>query len=259
MIRILMIGDVVGRPGRRALQENVRELVMNENIDLVIANGENAAGGIGITREVAKEIFATGVDVITTGNHVWDKRDLLKYIDKEPRIIRPANYPPGTPGVGYGCYDTNKGQVCVFNISGRIFMPTLDCPFRCADQILALMEGQSKVILLDFHAEATSEKAALAHYLDGRISALCGTHTHVQTADERILPGGTAFITDVGMTGPWDSIIGVKKEPVINKFVTQLPNRFEVATGLYQLNAVLIDINQETGQATNIIRIQNYE
>lgn len=260
MIRLLMIGDIVGRPGRRALMENLPELVPGEKIDLVIANGENAAGGIGITREVAQELFAAGVDVITTGNHIWDKREVFKYITREDRIIRPANYPPGTPGMGYGCYSTKIGsKVCVLNLSGRVFMPDLDCPFRCADKVLEIVNEQSNIILLDFHAEATSEKAALAHYLDGRVSAVCGTHTHVQTADERILPGGTAYITDVGMTGPWDSVIGVKKKPVINRFLTQLPNRFEVAAGLYQLNAVIIDVNKETGLALNIKRIQNYE
>ncbi|MBF7083050.1 TIGR00282 family metallophosphoesterase [Desulfallas sp. Bu1-1] len=259
-MRLLMIGDIVGRPGRRAVKENIPELVRDEKIDLVIANGENSAGGNGITREVARELFSAGVDVITMGNHVWNKKEALDYIAKENRIIRPANYPPGTPGMGFGCFKTKTGfTVGIFNLSGRVFMPDLDCPFRCADKVLKEFREQSNIILLDFHAEATSEKAALAYYLDGRLSAVCGTHTHVQTADERILPGGTAFITDVGMTGPRDSVIGVKKDLVTNKFLTQLPVRFEVAGGLYQLNAVIIDVDAETGKAVNIKRIQNYE
>lgn len=260
MTRLLMIGDVVGRPGRRAVKENVPGLVRDEKIDLVIANGENSAGGNGITREVALELFSAGVDVITMGNHVWNKKDALNYLAKDNRIIRPANYPPGTPGWGYGCFKTKTGcTVCIINLSGRIFMPDLDCPFRCADKILEEIGEQSNIIILDFHAEATSEKVALAYYLDGKLSAVCGTHTHVQTADERILPGGTAFITDVGMTGPRDSVIGVKKDLVINKFITQLPVRFEVAGGLYQLNAVIIDVDDKTGRAISIRRIQNYE
>lgn len=260
MIRLMMIGDVFGRPGRRAIKDNVSALIRDEKVDLVLANGENAAGGNGITREIAMEIFAAGVDVITMGNHVWNKREIINYMDKEDRIIRPYNYPPGTPGVGYGFFKTrNNATVGVINLSGRVFMPDLDCPFRCADQVIPVLREQTPVILMDFHAEATSEKAAMAHYMDGRLSAVCGTHTHVQTADERILPGGTAFITDVGMTGPYDSVIGVKKEPVLERFLTQLPQKFEPAAGLYQFNAVIIDVQRETGQAAAIRRIQNYE
>jgi hypothetical protein len=255
-----MIGDVVGRPGRRAVKENLPGLVRDEQIDLVIANGENAAGGNGITREVARELFAAGVEVITMGNHVWSKKEIINYIDRENRIIRPANYPPGAPGVGFGSYKTKNGvSVGVINLSGRVFMPDMDCPFRCADEILKAFKENSAVILLDFHAEATSEKSAMAYYLDGRVSAVCGTHTHVQTADERILEKGTAFITDVGMTGPRESVIGVKKEPVIEKFLTQMPRKFEVAHGPYQFNAVVIDVDRESGRALNIKRIQNYE
>ena len=260
MIRIMMIGDVFGRPGRRALKDNVAELVRELKIDLVLANGENAAGGNGITRENAKEIFESGVDVITMGNHVWNKKEIIDYLDKEDRIIRPFNYPPGTPGFGFGIFKTNNNDVIgVVNMSGRIFMPELDCPFRCADQVIPLLREKTSIICMDFHAEATSEKAAMAFYLDGRLSAICGTHTHVQTADERILEGGTAFITDIGMTGPRDSVIGVKKEPVLNKFITQMPQRFEAATGLYQFNAVVIDVHRDTGQAVAINRIQNFE
>lgn len=259
-IRVLMIGDVVGRPGRRAVLENVPGLVRDERINLTIANGENAAGGNGITREVANELFAAGVEVITMGNHVWDKKEVFNLIDKEERIIRPANYPPGAPGAGFGRYTTKEGvKVGIFNLSGRVFMPNMDCPFRKADELIPVLLAWSNIILLDFHGEATSEKIAMGYYLEGRVSAVCGTHTHVQTADERVLPGGTAYITDLGMTGPLDSIIGVKKEPVVEKFITQMPRKFEVAAGLYQFNAVIIDIDMQTGMAKNIKRIQNYE
>lgn len=260
MIRLIMIGDIVGRPGRRAVKDNLPGLVQEQNIDFVIANGENAAGGNGLTREIARELFACGVNVITMGNHVWNKKEILNFIDNETRLIRPANYPPGTPGKGYGIYNTkNNIKIGVFNLSGRIFMPDLDCPFRSASSILPILKEKSNIILLDFHAEATSEKIALAYYLDNKISAFCGTHTHVQTADERILPGGTAYITDVGMTGPYESVIGVKKELVIEKFITQMPRKFEVAAGLFQFNAVRIDIDEDTGKAISITRIQNYE
>ncbi|KJS11181.1 MAG: metallophosphoesterase [Peptococcaceae bacterium BRH_c8a] len=255
-----MIGDVVGRPGRRAVIENVPGLVRDERINLTIANGENAAGGNGITREVAGELFSAGVEVITMGNHVWNKKEIYNLIAKEDRIIRPCNYPPGAPGAGYGRYETKSGiKVGVINLSGRVFMPDLDCPFRKADEVLPTLQDWSNIILLDFHAEATSEKIAMAYHLEGKISAVCGTHTHVQTADERVLPGGTAYITDVGMTGPLDSVIGVKKEAVLEKFITQMPRKFEVAAGPYQFNAVIIDIDTQTGMATNIKRIQNYE
>jgi len=260
LIRIMMIGDVFGRSGRRALQDNVPELVREQKIDLVIANGENAAGGNGMTRENALEIFESGVDVITMGNHVWNKREIINYLDKEKRVIRPYNYPPGTPGSGFGLFKTkNNDTIGVVNMSGRIFMPELDCPFRCSDQVIPLLKEHTSIIVMDFHAEATSEKAAMAYYMDGRLSAICGTHTHVQTADERILERGTAFITDVGMTGPRDSVIGVKKEPVLNKFLTQMPQKFEAAIGLYQFNAVVIEVQRETGQAVDIKRIQNFE
>ena len=259
-IRLMMIGDVVGRPGRRAVIENIPGLIRDERIDLTIANGENAAGGNGITREVAGELFSAGVEVITMGNHVWNKKEIYNLIAREDRIIRPCNYPPGAPGAGYGRYETKSGiKVGVINLSGRVFMPDLDCPFRKADEVMPVLRDWSNIILLDFHAEATSEKIAMAYHLEGKVSAVCGTHTHVQTADERVLPGGTAYITDVGMTGPLDSVIGVKKEAVLEKFITQMPRKFEVAPGPYQFNAVIIDIDTQTGMATNIKRIQNYE
>lgn len=259
-MRVLIIGDVVGRPGRRALQLNLPALLQDPGADFVIANGENAAGGYGITKEVAKELFSLGVDVITTGNHIWDKKEIYDFIASEPRIIRPANYPPGVPGVGAGVFETRTGRkIGVLNLSGRVFMPNIDCPFRKADELLEELNRQVKVRVLDFHAEATSEKMAMGWYLAGRISVVCGTHTHVQTADERILPGGTAYITDVGMTGPVDSVIGVKKEIVVEKFLTGLPKRLEVASGLSQFNALWVEIDDETGEALQVRRVQNYE
>ncbi|MCL6611935.1 MAG: TIGR00282 family metallophosphoesterase [Peptococcaceae bacterium] len=259
-MRLLMIGDIVGRPGRRAVRQNLPALVSQFGIDVVIANGENAAGGNGITREVAQELFSCGVDVITMGNHVWNQKEIYAYINQEARIVRPANYPPGAPGRGSGIFRTRSGiELGVINISGRIFMQELDCPFRKADELISQLKSRVGIIFVDFHAEASSEKMAMGWYLDGRVTAVCGTHTHVQTADERILPGGTAYITDVGMTGPRNSVIGVKKEPVIEKFITQMPRRFEVAEGLYQFNAVLVDIDGDSCRAAAIERIQNYE
>jgi metallophosphoesterase (TIGR00282 family) len=259
-VRLLMIGDIVGRPGRRAVKDNLPDLINQFLIDVVIANGENAAGGNGITREIAKEIFSCGVDLITMGNHVWNQKEIFSYINQENRIIRPANYPPGAPGNGSVIFKTKSGiNLGVINASGRVFLQELDCPFRKIDEIVNSMVGKTNLILVDFHAEATSEKVAMGWFLDGRVSAVCGTHTHVQTADERILPGGTAYITDVGMTGPRDSVIGVKKEIIIERFLTQIPRRFEVTDGLYQFNAVLIDVDEESGLATGIERIQNYE
>lgn len=259
-MKLLMVGDIVGRVGRRALKDNLRALISEYKIDVVIANGENAAGGNGLTRELGKDFFSLGVDVITMGNHVWNNRDIYQYFPLEKRLIRPANYPDDAPGKGiYSFVARNGVPIAVLNLSGQVFMESLVCPFRKADELLASLDKEVKVILLDFHAEATSEKVAMGWYLDGRVSAVCGTHTHIQTADERILPKGTAYITDVGMTGPRDSVIGVVKELVIEKFVTKMPRRFEVAMGDYQLNAVLIEIDEDTGKATSIVRIQNYE
>lgn len=259
-MRLLMIGDIVGKPGRRAVKQNLPGLVAQFSIDTVIANGENAAGGNGITRDVAQELFSSGVDVITMGNHVWNQKEIFNYINQETRIIRPANYPPGAPGRGCGVFSTKKGlDLGVINLSGRIFMQELDCPFRKANELVTELSNRVDVIFVDFHAEASSEKMAMGWHLDGRVTAVCGTHTHVQTADERILPGGTAYISDVGMTGPMNSVIGVKKELVIEKFITQMPRRFEVAEGLYQFNAVLVEIDDESRRAVSIERIQNYE
>ncbi|AQS59296.1 TIGR00282 family metallophosphoesterase [Desulforamulus ferrireducens] len=259
-MRILMIGDIVGRPGRRAILENLSALRREMSIDFVIANGENAAAGHGITKEIAKQLFNAGIDVFTMGNHVWNKKEIFDYIEKEKRLLRPANYPPGTPGVGYHLYQTKQGvNIGVVNVSGRIYMQELDCPFRTMDNILKELQYQTNLIFVDFHAEATSEKVAMGWYLDGKVTAICGTHTHVQTADERILPNGTAYITDIGMTGPRDSVIGVTKEIVLEKFITQLPRRFEVADTSYQLNAVVIEVNPENGQALKIDRIFHLE
>lgn len=255
-----MIGDIVGKPGRNAILDNLSSLSRELSIDFVIANGENAAGGHGITKEIAKQLFATGVDVFTMGNHVWNKKEIISYIEKENRIIRPANYPPGTPGAGYNIFQTSNGNlIAVINLSGRIFMQELDCPFRKIDEILNEINYRTNIIFVDFHAEATSEKVAMGWYLDGRVTAVCGTHTHVQTADERILPNGTAYITDIGMTGPRDSVIGVNANIVIEKFITQMPRRFEVADTNYQLNAVVIDVDPTSGTATKIERIFELE
>ena len=258
-MRILMIGDVVGRPGRKAVKETLQTIRQELKLDMIIANGENAAGGTGITSEIANDLFNYGVDVLTMGNHVWDKKDIIPYIEKEQKILRPANYPPGTPGRGSGIYFINSFEVGVINLSGRIYLSDLDCPFRLADEHIENIYKKTKIILVDFHAEATSEKVALGWYLDGRVSAVVGTHTHVQTADERVLPNGTAYITDLGMTGPLNSVIGVKKELVLQKFTTQMPVRFEVADGSYQFNAVVVEVDENTGMAKGIERVHNIE
>lgn len=256
-MRILFIGDIVGKPGRDAVAQALPQLAQELGADFVIANGENAAGGMGITRETAQEILQAGVDVVTMGNHVWAKKDVYPYLDEEPRIIRPANYPSGVPGRGWAVYTTEKGEpIGVISICGRVFMDHLENPFLVADSILETLAPETNVILIDFHAEATSEKTAFACYMDGRGGAVIGTHTHVQTADERILPGGTAYITDVGMTGPGDSVIGVKKDLIISRFLTQMPTRFEVASGETVLSAVVVDVDSSTGKATGIKRLQ---
>lgn len=258
-MNIIMIGDIVGRPGRRAVKELLPSLLREYQIDLVLANGENAAGGNGITPDLAEELFTFGVDILTMGNHVWDKKEILPYFEVENRIVRPANYPPGAPGKGFLIFPVTRNvKVGVLNLAGRVFMGDLDCPFRCADAMLAEIKRQTPVIIVDFHAEATSEKQALGWYLDGRVTAVLGTHTHTQTADERLLPAGTAYITDVGMTGPRDSVLGVKSEIILKKFMTQMPVRFEIADGVAQLNAVVLGINPANGEAYSIKRVQRY-
>ena len=236
----------------------ISELKVEYNIDIVVANAENAAGGNGLTEQVANELYYNGVDFITLGNHVWDKKDILDFIDKEERVIRPANYPSGTPGKGYKIFTKNNIKLSIINLQGRVYMQTLECPFRTMDNILSQIASQTKIIVVDIHAEATSEKVALGYYLDGKVSAVIGTHTHIQTADERILPKGTGYITDVGMTGPYESVLGMKKESIITRFLTQMPNRFEVAAGMSQLNAVFIEIDNDTGKTVKIERLQKY-
>ncbi len=255
-MNLLFIGDIVGRPGREALRSCLESLVARHRVDFTIANIENAAGGMGVTQPVAEEILAAGVDVLTTGNHVWRHRGAVGYIDAEPRLLRPANYPPGAPGRGAAVFMTaHSGPVGVLNLLGRTFMHPLDCPFRAADREIEQLRGKTPVIVVDMHAEATSEKLAMGWRLDGRVSAVLGTHTHVQTADERILPRGTAYITDVGMTGPRDSILGVKAEPVIEHFLSGMPTHFEVAGGPTVLNGVVVSIDTETGLARSLERV----
>lgn len=255
MINVLMIGDIVGRPGRNAAKQYLKENA--ERYDFIIANGENAAGGNGITQEILHELYHASIDFFTMGNHVWDKKEILQFIEHEPNLIRPANYPPGTPGRGTNVIKLRQGvKIGLINLSGRVFMPPLDCPFRLAEQLVEEMRKETPVIIIDFHAEATSEKMAFGWFMDGRVSAVLGTHTHIQTADERILPHGTGYITDVGMTGPYNSVLGVEKGIVINKFVTQLPVRFEIADGEMQFNGVALQIDEKTGLCTKITRIQ---
>jgi metallophosphoesterase (TIGR00282 family) len=255
-VNILFIGDIVGKPGRQAIARELHRLVDRYRVDLVIANGENAAGGFGLTVETAKELFELGVQFFTSGNHIWDKRDALEYITREQRLIRPANYPPGTPGQGSAIVKTAGGvKIGVLNLEGRVFMNYLECPFRTADSEIEKLKQETPIIFVDFHAEATSEKTALGWYLDGRVSAVVGTHTHVQTADERILPDGTAYLTDAGMTGAFDSVIGVRKEEPIEKFLTQRPSKFEVAKKDLRLNGVVIGVDENTGKALTIERV----
>jgi len=256
-MKLLFVGDIVGRPGRDLIRRHVRALGARLGADLIIANGENAAGGAGITRENMLEILSSGVDVITGGNHIWDKRETLEFIGNEPRLIRPANYPEGTPGLGsYVATAKNGVKVGVINAMGRIFMNPIDDPFRVVPrEIERVKKDGAAVIFVDFHAEATSEKIALAWHLDGQVSAVVGTHTHVQTADERILPCGTAALTDVGMTGPHDGVIGMDKDGVIGRFVSGLPARFDSATGDLKLHGVSITVDQDSGRATAIERV----
>jgi 2',3'-cyclic-nucleotide 2'-phosphodiesterase len=255
-MRILFIGDVVGRPGRQLVKTGLAALISRHEVDLVIVNAENAAAGFGITREIGDELLDLGVDVMTSGNHIWDKKEALDYIGTEPRLLRPANYPAGAPGNGSYVARTRDGvNVGVINVMGRVFMLNIDDPFAVALREIETIRKRARVVFVDFHAEATSEKAAMGWHLDGKVTAVIGTHTHVQTADERILPRGTAFLTDAGMTGPHDSIIGVEVEPALGKFLNALPARFETASANPRLNAVLIDADEKTGLATGIERL----
>jgi metallophosphoesterase (TIGR00282 family) len=255
-IKILFVGDIVGKPGRQALSRELHRLVDRHTIDIIIANGENAAGGFGLTVEVAKELFGHGIHLLTGGNHIWDKKEQVPLIFADRRILRPANYPAGAPGVGSTILITPGGvKVAVLNLEGRVFMKTLECPFLVADREIKRLKQETPIIFVDFHAEATSEKSAMGWYLDGQISALIGTHTHVQTADERILPQGTAFLTDAGMTGSFDSVIGMGKEETIHRFLTQLPAKFEVGKKDIRLNAVVIGVDEQSGKAVSIERV----
>jgi metallophosphoesterase (TIGR00282 family) len=255
-MKVLFLGDIISKIGRRTLKASLQELRDRTGADLVIANVENAAGLFGITEKVISEIKSAGVDIMTGGNHIWDKREGIPVLEARDDIIRPANYPPGLPGRGHIVRDISGNTLCIINIQGRTFMTPIDCPFRGIDSILEEIDRDTKMIIVDFHAEATSEKVAMGYYLDGRVSALVGTHTHVPTADERLLPDGTAYITDVGMVGPRDSVIGVKKEQVIDRFLYAIPQRLEVEGGPAIVDAVLITINDETGRAEEIRRMR---
>jgi 2',3'-cyclic-nucleotide 2'-phosphodiesterase len=256
-VNILFIGDVMGSPGRNILARRLPEIVAAEEIDFVVVNGENAAGGFGITPKIAKEMFDLGVHAITTGNHVWDKKEVMEYISGEPRLLRPANYPSTAPGFGsYVIERDGYPKMGVLNLMGRVFMPTLDCPFRLGRRLVAELRKQTPLVLVDMHAEATSEKCAMGWFLDGSATAVIGTHTHIQTADEAILPGGTAYITDAGMTGPYQSVIGINREMALRRFTEQLPARFEVAGGPCWICGVVVCADPETGRAQSIHRLQ---
>ena len=253
-MNILFIGDIFASPGRRIVADHLEDIVQTNGIDLAIANAENAAGGFGVTPSIAEELFALGLDVLTSGNHIWDKRDVYDYFQRQPRLLRPANY-PDAPGSGVIVVKARNGVDCaVMNLQGRTYMPSTDCPFRKADQVLGELDPAVKVRFVDFHAEVTSEKIAMGWYLDGRVSAVVGTHTHVATADTRILPGGTAYQTDCGMTGPYHSVIGVETEIVLQRFLTGLPVRMEAARQAPELHAVIVDVDESTGQARAVRR-----
>lgn len=254
-MRVLFLADVVGSPGRYALKV-LSSLSAELKADFCIANGENAAGGFGLTRPIAEEFFSLGVHVITSGNHLWDRREATELVAEEPRVLRPANYPPGVPGLGAGVFTARNGsRVAVLNLLGRVFMKEVDCPFRCAEEAVERLRSETPVIVVDVHAEATSEKVALGWFLDGKVSAVVGTHTHVQTADERILPKGTGYITDAGMTGPFDSVIGIEKEAAIQRFLSQTPVRLVPAKLDVRINGVILDIEPTTGVCTHIERL----
>ena len=255
-MNILFIGDIVGRPGRELVRRGLRPLIEHHGVDLVIANVENAAAGFGLTREIGEEFLKWGVDVMTSGNHIWDKKEVLEYIPAEPRLLRPANYPAGVPGRGaYVAKARNGEPVGVINVMGRVFMLSIDDPFAVVLQEIEAMHHWARVVIVDFHAEATSEKVAMGWHLDGKATAVFGTHTHVQTADERLLPHGTAYITDAGMTGPHDSIIGMDRDASLARFLNGMPARFEPASGNPRLNGVVVGVDAATGRATDILRI----
>lgn len=255
-MKVLFLGDIIGEPGRAAIKALLPELKKELGIDFTIANGENSAGGFGITGKVLDELLSMGIDVVTSGNHIWDKKEVMQIIDTETRLLRPANYPDGVAGFGYRIYDgPNKTRIAVLNLEGRVYLSNIDCPFRVSKKLVDKIKAETNIIIVDFHAEITSEKNALGQYLDGEVSAFFGTHTHIQTADERVLPGGTAYITDAGMCGSLDSVIGIKKENAWQRFLYDIPVRFEVATANVKINGVLVEIDEKTGRALSIIRI----
>jgi 2',3'-cyclic-nucleotide 2'-phosphodiesterase len=256
-MKILFIGDIVGSPGRQIVIDRLADIAQSRQVDLVLANGENAASGFGITPRLAEQLFAAGIEVLTGGNHIWDRKEILEYIPQHPRLLRPANFPEINPGAGLYVGTARNGvPYAVLNLQGRVFMAANDCPFRAADRELARIPADVRVIFVDIHAETTSEKEAMGWYLDGRVSAVVGTHTHVATADERILPGGTAYQSDVGMTGPHDGVIGMDRAAILRRFLDGQPARFEVAGGDIQMNASLIDVDQATGRARGIERLR---
>ncbi len=254
-LNLLFIGDIVGKPGLDLVQTWLPSLIQKYKADLVVANGENASDGKGCTEKEGKLLFDVGVHVITGGNHTWDKHQSQDYLKKEPRAIRPLNYPKGTYGNGYCITETKKGKVAVINLQGRTFMASIDCPFRASDWILAKLRSEVKMILIDFHAEASAEKIAMINYLDGKVSVVVGTHTHIQTADERIFPNGTGFITDVGMTGPYNSVIGMKTQAAINRFIFQTPQKYETSEGDSHLCGMFFKIDTDSGKTTEVERI----
>ena len=255
-MKILFVGDVVGKPGRRIVRERLHQIADQNEIDLAIVNCENAAAGYGITAKLAEELFDAGAHVLTSGNHVWDRKEILDYLPTNPRLLRPANYPDPLPGGGLYLGNSDRGvPYAVLNLQGRTYLPSIECPFHKVDELLDSLDDNVKVRIVDFHAEVTSEKIAFGWYVDGRVSAMIGTHTHVPTADERVLPGGTAYLTDVGMTGPYDSVIGMDKEASIRRFLLAVPIRFEPARGDVRLSAVVIEVDESTGQATSIERL----
>ncbi len=257
MINVLFIGDINGKPGRNCIKAVLPGLIKEKNVNFTIANAENTAGGFGLTHETFNEIKECGVDVMTMGNHTWDNKDIFTFINNESDLLRPANLPAGVPGRGYGIFNARNPDVKigVINLNGRIFMDPVDCPFKAAEAAVEEIKKTTPIIIVDIHAEATSEKQAMGFFLDGRVSAVIGTHTHVQTADERILPNGTGFITDAGMTGPFDSVIGVKKEIIVRRFLTGLPEKFEISNGDVHLNGIIFSIDTDTGKTKNLERI----
>ena len=256
-MKILFIGDIVGKPGRTIVENRIMPLREKESIDVVIANGENAAGGSGLTPQITRELFDGGIDILTSGDHIWKKKEIYDFLDTTDKLVRPLNYPEGAPGKGATLIEIKGlGKIGVINLVGRVFMEAVDCPFARVRREIEKLRAQAKVVIVDMHAEATSEKVAMGWYLDGEVSAVIGTHTHIQTADEKILPGGTAYITDCGMTGPYDSVIGRKKEQILTRFITQLPTRFEMATEGVEMHGVIIEIDEATGKALDINRIQ---